>query len=80
MSEKIIDLNLLFAGGSQLVFERTLMAEYLLGKGYLTSDLKELPPQVAKSLMGEACQFAARRFAEFEFVNRFRFGLPFSLN
>ena len=80
MSEETIDLNLLSAGGPQAVLERTLIAEYLLGKGYLTSDLKELSPQVAKSLMVEASRFAARRLAEFGFIDRFQFRLPFSLN
>jgi superfamily I DNA and/or RNA helicase len=80
MSEESVDLNLLSAEGSQAVLERTLIAEYLLGKGYLMSDLKELPPQAAKSLMGEASRFAARRLAEFEFIERFQIRLPFSLN
>jgi hypothetical protein len=80
MSKETSDLNLFSTGGSQAVLERTLIAEYLLGKGYLMSDLKELPLQAAKNLMGEATRFAARRLAEFEFIERFQFRLPFSLN
>ncbi len=80
MSEKSVDLDLLLAGNSQSILERTLVAEFLLGKGYLTSDLEVLPPQVAKSLMGEAYRFAARRLSELGFIERFQFRLPFSLN
>jgi pheromone shutdown protein TraB len=80
MSKETIDLNLLSAGGSQAILARTLIAEYLLGKGYLMSDIKELSPQVAKRLMGEANRFVAHRLAEFEFIDRFQFRLPFSLN
>jgi hypothetical protein len=80
MSEKSVDLNLLLAGISQSILERTLVAEYLLSKGYLTSDVEVLPPQVAKSLMGEAYRFAARRLAEFEFIDSFQFRLPVCLN
>ncbi len=80
MSEETIDLNPLLAGGSQAVLERTLIAEYLLGKGYLMSDLEELPPRVAKSLMSEARRFVSRRLAEFDFIDRFQFRLPISLN
>jgi hypothetical protein len=82
MSKETIDLNLLSAGGSQATLERTLIAEYLLGKGYLMSDLKELPPQVAKNLMSEACQHATLRLAEIESGGKFRknIRLPISLN
>lgn len=50
----------------QATLERALIAEYLLGKGYLVSDLKTLPDQIAKRLMREACRFAALRLAEIE--------------
>lgn len=82
MSGEAIDLNRLFAGSQQTVLERTLIAEYLFSRGYLTSDLKKLPPQVAKSLMREACQFAAFRLVEIEaeadICKKIR--LPISLN
>ena len=71
MSGETIDLNRLLADGPQSVLERTLIAEYLLSKGYLMSDLKELPPQVAKSLMREACRFAALRLGEIEARSKF---------
>jgi superfamily I DNA and/or RNA helicase len=80
MAEETIELDLLLAGGSQAILERTLIAEYLLGKGYLMSDLKELPPQVTKSLMGEAYRFVARRLAELGLIEKFQFRLSFSLN
>jgi hypothetical protein len=81
MSEETIDLNLLFAGDTHSVLERTLMAEYLLAHGYLESDLERLPVKEAKSLLSEAFEFSARRLLEFEFTDRFhgRFRLPFSM-
>ena len=80
MSEESIDTNLLFAGASQALLERVICTEYLLTKGYLPSDLEELPPQMAKNLVAEACCFATRRLSELGFIERYRFGLPFSLN
>jgi len=82
MSGKAIDLNRLFAGSPQSVLERTLIAEYLFSRGYLISDLQNLPPQVAKSLMREACRFTALRLTEIESRANFQWiiKLPISLN
>jgi hypothetical protein len=80
MSVERIDTDLLFAGGSQALLERAMCADYLLARGYLTSDLKELPPQVAKNLVAEARRFAARRLSALGLTERFQFRLPFSLN
>jgi hypothetical protein len=76
------DLDRLLAKGPQSVLERTLIAEYLLSKGYLTSDLEELPLQEAKSLMKEACRFTAFKLAEIEAKAELRqkIRLPISLN
>jgi hypothetical protein len=80
MSEESIHNNLFFAGDSQTLLERVICAEYLLAKGYLTSDLEELSPEMAKYLVTEARQFADRRLSELGFIERYQFGLPFSLN
>lgn len=80
MSKEIMDTDLLFAGGLQTLLERVICAEYLLAKGYLTSDLDELPPQVAKSLVAVACRFATRGLSELRFIERYQFGFSFSLN
>jgi hypothetical protein len=80
MSEESIDTDLLFAGGSHALLERIICTEYLLTKGYLPSDLEELPPQVVKNLVAEACRFATRRLSELGFIERYQFGMPFSLN
>jgi hypothetical protein len=80
MLEKRFNSNLPFAGGSQALLERVMCAEYLLAKGYLASDLEELPAQVAKNLLAEACRFATRRLSELGFIERHQLGLPFSLN
>ena len=64
------------------ILERTLIAEYLLGKGYLMSDLKGLPKHVTRSLMSEASRFAALRLAEIESKANIQWiiRLPISLN
>ena len=80
MSEESIHNNPFFAGDSQALLERVMCAEYLLAKGYLASDLEELPAQVAKNLLAEACRFATRRLFELGFIERHQLGLPFSLN
>jgi hypothetical protein len=82
MTGETVHLDRLVAEGPQSILERTLIAEYLLSKGYLTSDLMELPPQAVKSLMSEACRFAAFRLAEIEAKDEFRqkIRLPISLN
>lgn len=82
MSAATIDPDRLLAEGPQSLLEHTLIAEYLLGQGYLTSDLKDLPPQVAKRLMAEACRFAALKLAEIDAKVEFRqkIRLPISLN
>ena len=42
MSDEAVDLNRFFVGSPQTILERTLIAEYLLSRGYLLSDLKRL--------------------------------------
>ena len=82
MKGKTVDLNRFLAQCPQAVLERTLIAEHLLSKGYLMSDLSALPLSVVRSLMREACQFASLRLAEIEckdiFLQKIR--LPISLN
>jgi hypothetical protein len=80
MSEENIDADLLFTGGSQTFLEQIMCTEYLLAKGYLVSDLEELPSKVAKNLIVEACQFTACRLSELGFIESYQFGLSFSLN
>jgi hypothetical protein len=80
MFEENTEPNQFFSGSSQALLERVMCAEYLLAKGYLTSDLEELPPQVTKNLVTEACRFATRRLAEFGLIESFPFWLSFSLN
>ena len=82
MSGESLHSDQLSAGSAQAILERALIAEYLLGRGYLMSDLAALPPQAAKELMGEACRFADGKIAEIEAKARFRqeIRLPISLN
>lgn len=82
MSATTVDPDRLLAEGRQSLLERALIAEYLLSQGYLKSDLKELPPGVAKRLMVEASRFASLRLAVIEAKAKFRrkIRLPASLN
>jgi hypothetical protein len=82
MSTPLTDPFRFLAGGQQSLLERTLIAEYLLCKGYLLSELNGLPPQVAKSLMREARRFAALKLAEIDRKSEFsqKFRLQISLN
>jgi hypothetical protein len=59
----------------QAVLERRLIAEYLLDKGYYMPDLRSLPEQTAKSMMKEACLYAALKLAEIESRARLRRGI-----
>ena len=52
--------------------ERNLIRDYLREKGYSIEDLQKLPPEEAKSLMIEACQYAALKLAEVESRAKFR--------
>ena len=82
MSDEAVDLNRFFVGSPQTILERTLIAEYLLSRGYLLSDLKDLPVKGAKRLMKEARRFAALRLTEIEPRSPFQWiiRLPISLN
>ena len=82
MSDEAVDLNRFFVGSPQTILERTLIAEYLLSRGYLMTELKELSAQAAERLLREACRFAALRLSEIEFRDPFQwmFRLPISLN
>ena len=46
------------------IIERALIAEYLLGKGYLLCDLQFLATDDAYRLYEEACLFARRNLRE----------------
>ena len=72
--------DLPFTRGSQAFLEHVMCTEYLLAKGYLMSELEELHPQAAKNLVVEARWFTTRRLSELWFIERYQFGLLFSLN
>lgn len=58
--------------GPQSALEKLLLEAYLEGKGYHLEDLKNLPPEEAKSLMKEACAYASMKLAEVESKAHFR--------
>ncbi|MFN2195386.1 MAG: hypothetical protein ACK2UW_04600 [Anaerolineales bacterium] len=67
-----VTLTRRLANGPQSILERALIAEFLLAKGYLLSDLENLPEQEAKDLMKAACLYAGLRLAEIEAKAKFR--------
>lgn len=52
--------------------ERSLIQDYLREKGYSLDDLHKLPPEQAKALRREACQYAALKLAEVESRAKFQ--------
>jgi hypothetical protein len=74
MTEDYIPVDFEQCGGEgpQSTLERNLIREYLCKKGYSQEDLRILPEEEAKSLMREACQYAAFKLAEVESKARFR--------
>ncbi len=79
MSQETMDPNHLFMEGPQSVLERTFVAEYLLIKGYLLSDMDSLLPEVASDLLKEACKFTAVRLADMESMDTFPWEIRFSI-
>jgi hypothetical protein len=82
MSDKVFDKDVPVTNGPHSLLERTLVAEFLIGKGYLFTDLKDLDSQTANKLMQEACHYAALRLAQIESRDRLlqMIRLPISLN
>lgn len=48
----------------QSILEMTLFAEYLTTKGYLVTDLEKISPQLAETLIREACYYTQYRLNE----------------
>lgn len=57
--------------GPQSTLERQLLNEYLESKGYTLKDLPNLPSELVKMLMLEACRYASLKLAELESRARF---------
>jgi len=58
--------------GTQSAMEKALLEEYLRSKGHSLADLKTMPPERAKALMIEACQYASLKLAQVESKAGFR--------
>ncbi|MDT8307159.1 MAG: hypothetical protein RRC07_14605 [Anaerolineae bacterium] len=58
--------------GPQSEMEKALINEFLRTRGRTLADLKTLPPDQAKKLMTEACQFASLNLAQLESKAGFR--------
>ncbi len=54
------------------LLENQLIRDYLLSKGYSIHNLHTLPNEAARSLMIEACQYAALKLTEIESRAKFR--------
>ena len=46
--------------------EQMFIQQYLAKKGYTLADLKDLPPEQAKSLFTEACEYSSLKLTEIE--------------
>lgn len=71
MSQDRIEPNHLSFESPRSILECTFVAEYLLIKGYLVSDLDSLRPEVATDLLSEACKFTAFRLADMDSTDKF---------
>ena len=82
MSKEANGLNRRLMKDPQSVLERTLVAEYLICKGFLVSDLDQFPSDVAQNLMMETIQFVNLRLDDMESDAKFpwEFSVPISLN
>ena len=57
------------------LFEKELIEEYLLERGYTLESLKKLPVDIAKQLMKEASQYATLKMEEVKAQAHFVKGL-----
>lgn len=59
--------------GPESALERMLIESYLKQKGFSSiKELSNLPKEVAKQLMMEACRYASLKLAEVESTGRFQ--------
>jgi len=63
--------------GPQSVLERLLIEAFLEGKGYRLEEVKNLPEELAKRLMREACTYASVKLAEVESKAQFKRDIHF---
>jgi len=61
----------------QSPLERQLIVDYLAEKGHRLPDLKNLPAEMSKKLMTEACVYASLRLAEIQARSQFRRAIRF---
>ena len=71
-----------FSGCTQILFENILIAEYLLSRGYLVTDLQELSPSTSASLIRDANRYAAAQLTKLDARDKIqqKFRLPVCLN
>lgn len=82
MSDTFNALDCLPEEISQSILKRTLVAEYLLCRGYLVSDLLPLSQNIRRHLLADALLYATRRMVEMGATDKFqwRTSLEISLN
>lgn len=62
----------IMATGPQATLEHQFIEEYLRGKGHQWHDISAMPAEAARTLMTEACRYAALKLAEIEARSRLR--------
>lgn len=58
--------------GPESALEKQLVEDFLKTKGYTWEELHQLPPEVSKQLLKEACTYASLKLSELESKSKFR--------
>jgi len=72
MPDKPMDVDNCLSEGLQSALEKKFVEEYWQSKGYSWEDLQNLPQDLVKQLMKEACMYASLKLAEVEAKSQFR--------
>ena len=72
MSDILLDVDECMSKGPESALEKQLVEDYLKTKGYTLKELHNLPPEIAKLLMKEACMYASLKLSELESKSKFR--------
>jgi hypothetical protein len=72
MSEKPSDVDECMSEGPQSALEKKFVEDFLQSKGYSREGLHNLPEELVKQLMREACMYASLKLAEVAAKSQFR--------
>jgi len=72
VSDAPLDVDKCMSEGPESALEKQLVEDYLKSKGYTREALHQLPQEIQKELMKEACTYASLKLAELESKSKFR--------